>query len=79
MIDRTKAGISLEAILGESGLVVKVPHENGRGVVKFTTPILGAEEWQFICHDPVKPGDRVTVINISGNTLVVEKNREAKE
>ena len=73
MIDRTKAGISLEAVLGESGLVVKIPHEKTRGVIKFTTPILGAEEWQFICREPVAKGDRVTVINVSGNTLIVQK------
>lgn len=73
MIDRTNAGISLEAVLGESGLVTKVPHEKDRGVIKFTTPLLGAEEWQFICEEPVKPGDRVTVVNVSGNTLIVKK------
>lgn len=78
MIDRTKAGISLEAVLGESGLVIKIPHDNVRGIVKFTTPLLGAEEWQFICREPVMPGDRVTVINVSGNTLIVQKNREVK-
>ena len=73
MIDKTKAGISLEAVLGESGMVVKVPHENVRGVIKFTTPLLGAEEWQFICRETVTPGDRVKVIDVSGNTLIVQK------
>ncbi len=73
MIDRTKAGISLEAVLGQSGLVIRVPRENARGVIKFTTPLLGSEEWQFICHETVGLGDRVTVINVSGNTLIVQK------
>ncbi|MBU1566453.1 MAG: NfeD family protein [Proteobacteria bacterium] len=73
MTDKTKAGIALEAVLGESGLVIRIPHENSRGVIKFTTPLLGAEEWQFICHEAVMPGDRVTVINVSGNTLIVQK------
>jgi inner membrane protein len=72
MTDRTKAGISLEAVLGEYGLVVKVPNENMRGVIKFTTPLLGSEEWQFICHEKVMPGDRVKVIGVSGNTLIVQ-------
>ena len=74
MTDRTKAGISLEAVLGESGLVIRVPQAKVRGVAKFTTPLLGAEEWQFICHETVALGDRVTVIDVSGNTLIVEKN-----
>ncbi len=73
MTNRTKAGISLEAVIGESGLIIRVPHENSRGVVKFTTPLLGAEEWQFICHETVLPGDRVTVIDVSGNTLIVQR------
>lgn len=75
MIDRTKAGISLEALLGQAGLVIRVPHESIRGVVKFTPPLLGAEEWQFICNEDVSLGDKVTVVDVSGNTLIVKKNR----
>ena len=73
MPDRTKAGISREAIQGESGQVIKVPQDNLHGVVRFTTPLLGADEWPFICTETVAPGDRVFVKDISGNTLVVEK------
>lgn len=73
MIDRTKAGIAKEAIMGESGQVIKTPVEKNRGVVRFTTPLLGADEWPFICNDPVAPGDRVFIKDISGNTLIVEK------
>jgi len=73
MTDKTKAGISLEAVLGESGLVIRLPQTNVRGADKFTTPLLGSEEWQFICHEKVAQGDRVTVIDVSGNTLIVQK------
>jgi inner membrane protein len=73
MTNKTKAGISLEAVLGESGLVVRIPQKNNRGSVKFTTPVLGSEEWQFICQETVAIGDRVTVIDVSGNTLIVQK------
>ena len=72
MRDKTKAGLSSEAVLGESGLVIKAPNAGGRGTVKFTTPLLGSEEWQFICREPVAVGDRVTVVDVSGNTLVVK-------
>jgi membrane protein implicated in regulation of membrane protease activity len=74
MKDRTKAGISREAALGESGLVVRVPAGHERGVVRFTTPLLGAEEWPFICDEKVSSGDRVFVREISGNTLIVGKH-----
>jgi membrane protein implicated in regulation of membrane protease activity len=73
MADRTKAGISREAILGETGQVIRVPEDDRRGTVRFTTPLLGAEEWPFICEQEVAPGDRVAVIEISGNTLIVKK------
>lgn len=73
MSDRTKAGMAREAILGESGQVIKVPHDNQNGYVRFATPLIGSEEWPFYCQQDVAIGDRVYVIEISGNTLVVEK------
>jgi hypothetical protein len=73
MADRTKAGISREAILGVTGHVVQSPEEGKRGVIRFATPLLGAEEWPFICEQKVAVGDRVAVTDISGNTLIVTK------
>lgn len=73
MADRTKAGISREAIMGETGQVIRAPEADKRGVVRFTTPLLGAEEWPFICEQKVAAGDRVAVTDISGNTLIVTK------
>jgi membrane protein implicated in regulation of membrane protease activity len=37
MVDRTKAGISREAILGETGQVIRIPEQENRGIVRFTT------------------------------------------
>jgi len=73
MSDRTKAGLSREAALGETGQVIQVPVEGRRGKVRFTTPLLGADEWPFICEQTVIIGDRVIVRDISGNTLIVER------
>ncbi|SMD00720.1 hypothetical protein SAMN02746065_12053 [Desulfocicer vacuolatum DSM 3385] len=72
MEDKTKAGISLEAVLGESGLVVKPASTDTRGVMKFTVPVLGSEQWAFICHKNTHMGDRVQVVDVSGNTLIVK-------
>lgn len=77
MADRTKAGLSREAAIGESGQVVKLPVGKSRGVVRFTTPLLGADEWLFICAEPVTVGERVFVKDISGNTLIVQKHQVA--
>jgi membrane protein implicated in regulation of membrane protease activity len=73
MTDRTKAGIAREAIAGESGQVIKAPTEHSRGIVRFTTPVLGDDEWEFICSVDVVLGDRVFIKELSGNTLLVDK------
>jgi membrane protein implicated in regulation of membrane protease activity len=74
MTDRTRAGIAREAAIGEIGRVIRIPAQEQRGVVRFTIPLLGSEEWPFICDSAVAVGDRVTVVDISGNTLVVQKH-----
>lgn len=73
MVDKTTAGIAREAAIGESGQVVKVPTEGSRGVVRFTIPLLGDDEWDFISENDVALGDRVHIKDISGNTLIVVK------
>ena len=71
MIDRTKAGVSKEAVTGETGFVIKVPQDEIRGIVRFSMPLLGSDEWEFICKDTCQVGDRVKVVDVSGNTLIV--------
>ena len=74
MADRTKAGISREAALGETGQVIREPTDGRRGLVRFATPLLGSDEWPFICDASVSLGDWVSVADISGNTLIVKKS-----
>ena len=73
MADRTKAGITREAVRGETGQVIRVPVEGNRGKVRFTIPVLGDDEWEFICEQEVALGDRVRIKELSGNTLIVVK------
>lgn len=73
MADRTRAGNARAAVIGEVGRVLRTPQGERRGVVRFTTPLLGDDEWDFICDDPLAIGDRVAVKDFSGNTLIVEK------
>ncbi len=73
MVDRTKAGVAKEALMGQTGQVIKGPVEGRKGVLRFAVPVLGSDEWAFFCGQPVAPGDRVKVNEISGNTLIVEK------
>lgn len=73
MVDKTKAGVSREGAIGESGQVIKAPVDGGRGLVRFNLPVLSEDEWPFICETPVVAGDKVAIKDFSGNTLVVEK------
>ena len=71
--DKTKAGLSKEAMLGEVGQVLQIPSGDKRGKVRFPAPVLGSDEWLIISHETVSIGDRVSVVDLSGNALIVEK------
>ena len=73
MVDKTDAGIAREAVIGEFGQVIKVPHGGGRGVARFSTPVLGSDEWEIMTQDEIQIGDRIVIREFSGNTLVVSK------
>ena len=72
-IDKTKAGLSKEVMLGEVGQVLQVPSGDKRGKVRFPAPVLGSDEWLIISHEAVSIGDRVSVVDLSGNALIVKK------
>lgn len=71
--DRTKAGLSREALIGQIGQILKPPNEAGRGTIRFPAPILGSDEWQVLSEDPLAIGDRAHVVDLSGNALIVRK------
>ncbi len=73
MVDRTQAGIAREALLGQTGQVIKPPVDGRDGVLRFSVPVLGSDEWPFFCSETVAAGDRVVVQEISGNTLIVSR------
>ncbi|MDA1371324.1 MAG: NfeD family protein [Proteobacteria bacterium] len=72
-VDKTKAGLSREALLGEIGQVLKVPNGDKRGRVRFPAPLLGSDEWLIISQEDLVIGDRVSVVDLSGNSLIVKK------
>jgi len=75
MIKRTRTGMSKERILGESGDVIRPPIKGQPGVVRFSIPILGSDEWPFVSEEHLTTGDRVVVIDISEETLIVKKRK----
>ena len=72
-VDKTKAGLSREALVGEIGQVLKVPTGEKRGKVRFPAPLIGSDEWLIISQDELNIGDRVSVVDLSGNSLIVIK------
>ena len=71
-IDKTKAGLPREATIGQTGMVIQTGLAHDQIRVRFPIPLLGADEWNCRTLQTVQVGDRVRVIDISGNDLVVQ-------
>ena len=71
MLKNQQKNLSLERIQGETGSVKIVPTENRKGVVRFTTPLCGSDEWDFESEDTLRVGDRVKIVDFDENTLKV--------
>ena len=68
------SGMARESMIGQIGTVIEYNSiQPGRGKLRFPAPILGDDEWQFICSDAVEVGNRVVVQEFSGNSLIVSK------
>ena len=44
------AGISREAVLGETAMVMREPDGERRGEMRFAVPVLGSDTWQLYLH-----------------------------
>lgn len=73
-IDKTKAGLSREATIGQIGMVIQTQLEHEQIRVRFPMPVLGSDEWNCRSKSTVNVGDRVRVIDILGNDLVVQRH-----
>ena len=73
MVDSSNSQAAWESAIGESGQVIKLPAGDTKGKLRFSTPILGEDEWEFSCEAEVDLGDRLHIQEISGNVLVVAK------
>ncbi|MGH1470537.1 MAG: NfeD family protein [Cellvibrionaceae bacterium] len=72
MHDKTRSGMAMEALKGKVGTVLEYQNSSSRGQLRFPAPLLGEDEWRFICETPLQPGDKVTVVDTSGNDLIVK-------
>ena len=76
-IDKTKAGLPREATIGQVGIVIQIGLLHDQVRVRFTLPVLGADEWNCRSLSDVQVGDRVIVTDISGNDLVVKAHQSS--
>jgi inner membrane protein len=77
--DKTKAGLSREATIGQVGMVIQTNLEHDQIKVRFPMPVLGSDEWNCRTQSIVQVGDRVRVIDILGNDLVVQPHNSKNE
>ncbi|WP_020208188.1 NfeD family protein [Gilvimarinus chinensis] len=69
------SGMAMESTLGQQGTVLEYNTATERGVLRFSAPVLGEAEWRFIHAGELRPGDRVTVTDFSGNDLIVKQQQ----
>jgi len=70
----THAGQSKEAIVGETGIIIRgTTNSYDKGVVRFRIAILGADEWTCYADEPLTVGATVRVEDIEGQILKVCK------
>lgn len=77
-INRSKAALGHNEIIGETGMLVVKPTANHLGRVRFSVPILGADEWPCrLSEGNAQIGDRVVVTAVNGNELTVAATTQA--
>jgi inner membrane protein len=64
---------NVDAIIGRTGVVLKPIEKNVDGIVKVDN-----EEWKARAGVNINPGEQITVLEIKGVTLIVEKFEGSK-
>ena len=70
--NKTLAGMGREQLIGQVGTLIAIPVEGRHGKVRFSVPVMGSDEWLCRSMGPLALGDRVQVVQIFGNELLVE-------
>ncbi len=65
-----KSKTNIDAIIGRTGVVLRAITRVNDGLVK-----VGNERWRARAAEEIKEGEEITVISVSGVTLIVEKTK----
>lgn len=71
MVNKTKTGSPLEALKDSTAVVITLPTESKRGMIRFSEPFMGSRDWSFLCDETVLVNTQVKISGVSGNTLLV--------
>ena len=58
---------------GELGLIVTLSSATRAGIVRFSSPLLGEDDWKYTSDDNLEIGQQVIVADVENNILVVNK------
>jgi hypothetical protein len=56
--------------------VIQINLDHEQIKVRFPMPVLGADEWNCRALSPAQVGDRVRVVDILGNDLIVQLHKQ---
>ncbi|MDA8651449.1 NfeD family protein [Porticoccaceae bacterium] len=65
---------ALNSAIGQAGMVTKLPTEMTLGIMRFSTPVMDRDEWEFRCDMSVELGNRLHVVDFDGDTVIVTKH-----
>ncbi|MEZ5611597.1 MAG: NfeD family protein [Rhodocyclaceae bacterium] len=71
---KTRFGQAGSGAVGEIGLLTSAVAPYQPGQVRFQKPVLGAEQWECRADDAIAAGERVRVVSVEGNYVMVTKN-----
>jgi hypothetical protein len=60
-----------QSAIGQSGVVTKLGVDATQGVIRFSTPVMDKDEWDFKCKSKVDLGDRLYIESVTGDSLQV--------
>ena len=62
-----------EEVEGEVGLIAVLASGSRPGVVRFSSPLLGEDEWSYQSEQELEVGQQVKVLDVENNILIVVK------
>lgn len=63
--------VSKKEVEGELGLVASLASSTRPGIVRFSTPLLGEDEWPYQCDQKLVVGQQVKVVDAQEDVLIV--------